>query len=138
MVKVGQGQCSGRHGDGRSPASPSNALQRVKQRGGLLQRRLAEQGHSFQALLGQTRRQLAEAYLRDAVESALNQTYENLEVVIVNDGSTDGSISVYESKLLMFGTDNVDLMPDRLSKPDVPEVVLPVAKWATPPSFMVA
>lgn len=31
-----------------------------------LQRRLAEQGHSFQALLGQTRRQLAEAYLRDA------------------------------------------------------------------------
>jgi AraC-like DNA-binding protein len=31
-----------------------------------LQRRLAEQGISFQALLGQTRQQLAEAYLRDA------------------------------------------------------------------------
>lgn len=31
-----------------------------------LQRRLAEQGHSFQALLGHTRQQLAEAYLRDA------------------------------------------------------------------------
>lgn len=31
-----------------------------------LQRRLTEQGHSFQALLGQTRQQLAEAYLRDA------------------------------------------------------------------------
>lgn len=31
-----------------------------------LQRRLAEQGHSFQTLLGQTRQQLAEAYLRDA------------------------------------------------------------------------
>ncbi|MBW8845215.1 MAG: AraC family transcriptional regulator [Burkholderiales bacterium] len=31
-----------------------------------LQRRLAEQGQSFQALLGQTRQQLAEAYLRDA------------------------------------------------------------------------
>ena len=30
-----------------------------------LQRRLAEHGHSFQALLGQTRQQLAEAYLRD-------------------------------------------------------------------------
>ncbi|MDR7331617.1 AraC family transcriptional regulator ligand-binding domain-containing protein [Roseateles asaccharophilus] len=30
-----------------------------------LQRRLAEQGHSFQALLSDTRRQLAEAYLRD-------------------------------------------------------------------------
>ena len=36
-----------------------------------LQRRLSEQGQSFQALLGQTRRQLAEAYLRDpAVELA--------------------------------------------------------------------
>lgn len=31
-----------------------------------LQRRLTEQGQSFQALLSQTRRQLAEAYLRDA------------------------------------------------------------------------
>lgn len=31
-----------------------------------LQRRLTEQGLSFQALLGQTRQQLAEAYLRDA------------------------------------------------------------------------
>lgn len=31
-----------------------------------LQRRLAAQGHSFQALLSQTRQQLAEAYLRDA------------------------------------------------------------------------
>lgn len=31
-----------------------------------LQRRLADHGHSFQTLLGQTRQQLAEAYLRDA------------------------------------------------------------------------
>lgn len=31
-----------------------------------LQRRLTEQGHSFQTLLSQTRQQLAEAYLRDA------------------------------------------------------------------------
>ena len=31
-----------------------------------LQRRLAEHGHSFQTLLGQTRQQLAEAWLRDA------------------------------------------------------------------------
>lgn len=31
-----------------------------------LQRRLAEQGHSFQGMLSQTRQQLAEAYLRDA------------------------------------------------------------------------
>jgi glycosyltransferase involved in cell wall biosynthesis len=39
----------------------------------------------------------AEAYLRDAVESALNQTYENLEVVIVNDGSTDSTPAMARS-----------------------------------------
>ena len=33
----------------------------------------------------------AERYLREAVDSALRQTHERLEVVIVDDGSTDGT-----------------------------------------------
>ena len=29
-------------------------------------------------------------YMREAIDSALNQTYKNIEVVVINDGSTDG------------------------------------------------
>lgn len=35
-------------------------------------------------------------FLRDAVNSIFSQTYENWEIVIVDDGSTDNSIALYE------------------------------------------
>ncbi|ELZ08698.1 Glycosyl transferase [Natrinema thermotolerans DSM 11552] len=40
-------------------------------------------------------------FIKGAVETALNQTYDNLEVIVVNDGSTDSTrseLSVYEKR----------------------------------------
>lgn len=42
----------------------------------------------------------AEKYLSEAIESALNQTYTDLEVVVVNDGSTDSTGELLET---MYG-----------------------------------
>ena len=36
-------------------------------------------------------------YLREAIESALDQPGANVEVVVVDDGSTDGSVAVAQS-----------------------------------------
>jgi glycosyltransferase involved in cell wall biosynthesis len=44
-----------------------------------------------------------ERYLREAMESALSQDYPNLEVIVIDDGSTDGSAQIAQSYVTAEG-----------------------------------
>lgn len=39
----------------------------------------------------------SEAYLGQCLDSIVNQTYQNLEILLVNDGSTDTSAKICEA-----------------------------------------
>ncbi|MGJ7457449.1 glycosyltransferase family 2 protein [Halomonas sp. RA08-2] len=51
----------------------------------------------------------AEKFISDAIESALNQSFKNVEIIVVNDGSTDNSRAVinrYEEEVISINIAN--------------------------------
>jgi len=41
----------------------------------------------------------SEKFLKESIESVLNQTYKNIEVIAIDDGSTDNSLKVLEDDI---------------------------------------
>ena len=58
-------------------------------------------------------------YIRDALESVRNQTYKNLEIIIIDDGSTDGSSDICDyyanadNRIKVIHQDNMGLSAAR-------------------------
>ncbi len=56
----------------------------------------------------------AENYLYDSINSIINQSYKNLEIIIINDGSTDNSLSILkkfnDSRIRLISRENKGLI----------------------------
>ena len=57
----------------------------------------------------------AEKWIEECIESILNQTFENFELIVINDGSTDKTIKILEkarnndSRIKIFNQNNTGL-----------------------------
>ena len=52
-----------------------------------------------------------ETYIRQCLESLLNQTYSNIEILVINDGSTDKSASTFSIERYAAGDSSIAFKP---------------------------
>jgi glycosyltransferase involved in cell wall biosynthesis len=48
-------------------------------------------------------------FLKESIESVINQTYQNIEIICINDGSTDNSLEIlqlYSDKIIIISQEN--------------------------------
>lgn len=54
----------------------------------------------------------SEKFLKESIESVIHQTYSDIEIIVINDGSTDGSLEIlkqYEDKITIINQENMGL-----------------------------
>ena len=62
----------------------------------------------------------SEKYLRDCLESIVNQTYKNIEIILINDGSKDNSIKIIneykekDSRIIVIDRENKGVLNTRI------------------------
>ena len=67
----------------------------------------------------------AEKYLRECLDSIINQTYENIEIIIINDGSKDSSLNICkeyakeDSRIKLINQENIGVSKTRNKGIDV-------------------
>lgn len=62
-----------------------------------------------------------EQYLDKCIQSVINQTYKNLEIILINDGSTDKSLNICkkyaisDNRVVLVNKNNEGLVKARIS-----------------------
>jgi|CXWL01.1.fsa_nt_gi glycosyltransferase involved in cell wall biosynthesis len=76
-------------------------------------------------------------FLEESLESVLNQTYSDIEIIAINDGSTDNSLEIlkqYEDKIIIINQENLGLA--RAVNSGINKMNGKWLKWLSPDDIM--